>query len=841
MQKVTLIAKLVFIVYVVTMVLNSCAVQTIVNIDIETSDEQIIQSILAESKDSVNTLVQDPEFYMNGVSEFEVDATDPNAVANETSSSHVVNEKFELDIDSVTTGNKYDPNEVNVYGQFVSPSGVLYEMPGFWYVDCDRYLVELDETLEYELKGYTINGATATGVIDEKDGTKIPVAKINFNSTTAAAQQVGVALDKSQLNIRVGDAFTHVISVWLRVDEGFTGDALYLRLYSSSEANDTFYKIDASELSTEWKKFEFAYNEGFYSSAAVEDFKKNYSLFIQTSGIDENNGSKNYEAVNGTVYASNFEFENIITYTDGTSAVNSTFTLVDFVASELANYRSGDINGKEVITIGEEGNFKIRFRFTEVGEWTYRIVMEKNNVRICTYTSSVVATENPDEEENRGVIVVEPTLKRNFMFEDGTPYAPIGINVPYTVDPVRGTYDYESYFPKMSAAGMNFSRTWLTYVGNGVSNTEGGVLNYDARQNRAYAFDHILDLADEYGIYLQIPMEHTGWFRENQLWDSCPYNVINGGYLEHSFEFFTDERAKEDYKKLLRYYIARYSYSRYIMNWEIFNEIGHVTDYDGDIAKAWANEMGSYLHSIDPYRHMVSMSSANDYSDTCYTAEELDFTSFHSYIYGNKYAAKTVSECVRMYQWLDKPAMIGEIGASGTSEIVNFAADPDYYILRQAPYTIFGGAAASPMYFWWQMCDKYDHYDNVTPATKLFELLPNKWITMPQINSAKKQDTGVNVLYECSRGIAVWGFKDNTSAYIYMMDNDYSYANHNPEEKSDTVITLLDMANGSYTVRVFDTQNGVVCGTFDVNASGGQLKISVPAWSSDLALLIEQK
>ena len=841
MKKISLIAKLLLIILVVSMVMSSCGVETIVNLEFKSTDEEIIQSILSENKDVVNTLVQDAEFYMNGISEFVVDSTDSNAVANETSSSHVVNEKFELDIDSVTVGNVYDPNEVNVYGQFVSPSGKLYEMPGFWYVDCDRYLVELDESLEYELKGYTINGATASGVIDEKDGVKIPVAKINFNSTSSAAQQVGVALDKSQLNIRVGAAFTHVISVWLRVDEGFTGDALYLRLYSSSEANDTFYKIDGSELSTEWKKFEFVYNEGCYSSAAVEDFKKNYSLFIQTSGIDENKGTKNYNEVNGTVYASNFAFENIITYTDGTSAINSSFTLVDFVASELANYRSGDINGKEVITIGEEGNFKIRFRFTEVGEWTYRIVMEKNNERICTYTSSVVATENPDEEENRGIIMVEPTLKRNFMFEDGTPYAPIGINVPYTVDPVRGTYDYESYFPKMSAAGMNFSRTWLTYVGNGVSNTEGGVLNYDARQNRAYAFDHILDLADEYGIYLQIPMEHTGWFRENQLWDSCPYNVINGGYLEHSFEFFTDERAKEDYKKLLRYYIARYSYSRYIMNWEIFNEIGHVTDYDGDIAKDWANEMGSYLHSIDPYRHMVSMSSATDYSDTCYTAEELDFTSFHSYIYGNKYAAKTVSECVRMYQWLDKPAMIGEIGASGTSEVVNFAADPDYYILRQAPYTIFGGAAASPMYFWWQMCDKYDHYDNVTPATELFKLLPNKWITMPQINSAKKQDTGINVLYECSRGIAVWGFKDTTSAYIYMMDNDYSYANHNPTEKNDTVITLLDMANGSYTVRVFDTQNGVVCDTFDVTASGGQLQISVPAWSSDLALLIEQK
>lgn len=841
MKKTALTAKLLLIIFILTTLLTSCVAPTLVNVDFESSDEQIIKSILAEQKNKVNTLVADSEFYMNGVSEFVVDSSDPHALANETSSSHVVNKKFELDIDSVTTGNKYDPNEVNVYGQFVSPSGKLYEMPGFWYLDCDRYLDELDESLEYELRGYTINGAKAGGVIDEKDGEKLPVTKIEFNSTGSVAQQVGVALDKSQLNIRLGDAFTHKLSIWLRVDEGFSGDAIYLRLYSSSEANDTFFKVDGSELSTEWKKFEFTYTDGFYTKAQVEDFKKNYSLFIQTSGIDENKGSKHYNEVSGTVYASNFSFENVITYTDGTSAVNSTFTLVSFVAPDLKNYRSGDINGKEVITISDEGNFKVRFRFTEVGEWTYRIVMEKNNVKMCTYTSSVVATENPDEEENRGLIVIEPTLKRNFMFEDGTPYAPIGINVPYSVDPVRATYDYESYFPKMSAAGMNFSRTWLTYIGNGVSNTEGGVLNYDSRQDKAYGFDRILDLAAENGIYLQIPMEHTGWFRENQTWDSCPYNKINGGYLEHSFEFFTDERAKEDYKKMLRYYIARYSYSRYILNWEIFNEIGHVTDYDGEIARDWANEMGNYLHSVDPYRHLVSMSSANDYSDTCYTAEELDFTSFHSYIYGNKYAAKTVSECVRMYEWLDKPAMIGEIGASGASESINLAADPEYYILRQSPYTIFGGAAASPMYFWWQMCDKYDHYSNVTPAVELFKLLPDKWITMPQINASKNQDTGINVLYESKRGISVWGFKDSTSAYVYMMDNDYSYANHSPEEKTDTVITLLDMADENYTIRVFDTQNGVVVDTLEGSANGGKLAVTVPAWSSDIALLIEQK
>lgn len=841
MKKTSLFSKALLMVLVLLTFLSSCTVQTFVTVDYEESDKKTISEIKAEQKNVVNTIVSDSEFYMNGVSEFQVDKTDPHAILNETSSSHVVNEKFEVDIDAVTVGNKYDPDEVNVYGQFVSPSGQLYEMPGFWYTDCDRYLDELDEDGEYNLTGFSVNGATAVGVLDKKDGVKKAVAKIGFNSTESSSQSVGIALNKSQLNIKNGESFAHILSIWLRVDEGFEGDALYLRLYSANAANDTFYKIDASELSQEWKKFEFVYEEGLYTKSQVEDFKQNYSAFIQTSGIEENGGDKISHEVKGTVYASDLAFENIICYDDGNKVLNSSFTLINYIAPALVDYRYGDINGREVVTVLDEGNFKVRFRFTEAGEWTYRIVMEKENVRMCTYTSTVVATENPDEEENRGIIVVEPTLKRNFMFEDGTPYAGIGINVPYTVDPVRGGYDYESYFPKMAAAGMNFSRTWLAYIGNGVSNTEGGVLNYDSRQGKAYGFDHILDLADEYDIYLQIPIEHTGWYRENQLWDSCPYNVVNGGYLTHSFEFFSDERAKEDYKKLLRYYIARYSYSRYIMNWEIFNEVGLVTDYDGEVVKAWANEMGSYLHTVDPYRHMVSMSSGNDYSDTCYTAEELDFTSFHSYIYGNKYALSSVSECVRIYEWLDKPAMIGEIGISGTSEAVNYAADPEYYLLRQSPFTIFGGAASSPVHFWWQMCDKYNYYSHVTPAVNLIELLPNKWITMPQIEASIIDKEDANVVYESDRSISVWGFKDGNSAYVYMMDNVYSMAVPNPPEKADTALNFKNMEDGSYTVRIFDTQAGSVCDTLTVSAVNGTLTVSVPMWSSDIALLIDKQ
>lgn len=825
--------------------LTACNNNTFVDLGSD-PDAETIASVKAETKNIVKTVGEaDSSFKLNGVSEFVVDQSDEHAKLNETSSSHMVNKKFELDVDAVTTGNKYDPNEVNLYGQFVSPSGKLYEMPGFWYGDCDRYLDEIDETAEYELTGYSISAPKAVGVIDAFGNTKKPVAKINFNASSGGTQSVGLAMDKSAVIGR-----ENTLAIWLRVGEDFTAAAnskLFIRLYSSAKGNDTYYAIPTSELSTEWKQFTFNYLEdGVYSKVQVENFKDNYSVFVCTGGAETKGSSvkTNYN-IKGSVYVSDFTYDNRVQY-DTEEVVVSSATLANFVAKDLKKYVAGDVNGTEVISMLGTGTFKLRFRFTEEGEWTYRVMLEKNGDLKSTYTSTVTATANPDEEDAKGLIQVEPTLKRNFMFQDGTPYVPIGENVPYSVDPVRGSYDYESYFPKMSAAGMNFSRTWLTFVGHGVESTEGGVLNFDFRQDKAYQFDHILDMADKYDLYLQIPMIHSGRYREDAVntsrnWDSSPFNVLNGGYLTKPIEFFTDARAKEDTKKMYRYYIARYSYSRYIMNWELFNEIGHVTDYDEDIGKAWANEMGSYVHATDPYRHLVSMSSATNYSDGCYSAEELDFTSIHSYVWRTEYTQKAASECRRIQQWLNKPCMVGETGASGTSEAVNFNTDPTYQVLRQTAFAPFGGAAAGSMHFWWQRLDQYNLYSNVTPAVELYKLMPDKFIAMPSIVSALEKSDGVNVVYTSKQSISVWGFIDSTSAYVYIMDNRYSYANVNPPANTDTVLSLQNMENGDYTIRLYDTKKGEVFKTVNASASNNVLTYQLDSWSADIALLIEKK
>ena len=163
----------------------------------------------------------------------------------------------------------------------------------------------------------------------------------------------------------------------------------------------------------------------------------------------------------GDLYISDMQFYN-------SDLPGQTVQLASFVCESLEGYRPGDLFGNEVLTQTGENGFKLRFRFTEAGEWTYRVVGKKDGEEKFRYTSSVTVAQNPDEEQNRGVVRVEQTQKRNFVFEDGTPYLPIGMNVAYSVDNARSSYDYDVYFPKMAAAGMNYSRTWLTDIDAGL-------------------------------------------------------------------------------------------------------------------------------------------------------------------------------------------------------------------------------------------------------------------------------------------------------------------------------------------------------------------------------------
>ncbi len=756
-----------------------------------------------------------------------------NGVSEADGSSHTANEKFELDLDVTAEGNKYDPDEVNVYGQFVSPSGKLYEMPAFWYQDYERTFDALDEEADFPLDGYVAQGdVQLVGRIDAREGVKQPVGLARFASAQGTYTNAGAILNNKSAITHLHDS----VSIWLKAGSNLNTAGLYLCLYQ--QLGEGY--IALPELSTEWKKYTFKWEDFTFNipsgSATSLPLSSMYSGYIQTRG----------NATEGDLYMCDLRVEN---YENPSRYA----VLADFVSRELVTYDADELNGAEVMTKKEDAGFKLRFRFDETGEWIYRATVESDGVKRATYTSAVTVTENGDEEMNRGLIRVEQTKKRNFVFEDGTPYVAQGMNLAYSVDPKRASYDYDVYFPKMAEAGMNFARVWLTYLGHGVQGTEGGILGFDFRQDKAYKFDLILGMAEEYGLYLQVPFmavhymnyENPDHDEEFRSWDSSPYNVQNGGYLTKPEQFWTDVRAKEDTKKLYRYYVARWGYSRNIQSWEIMNEIGHAymnedgTDYDENVAKAWAEEIGGYMHAVDPYDHLVTISSAFNFADAVYGASSIDFASIHSYVWGSSYASSAADVTRSVWENFHKPVLIGETGASGMSGDLNYLADPQGLVMRQMAFTAtMGGGATGGMLFWWTQANLHDYYGNVTPAVEYFKLLPANFVSMDLL------EYGDYTIRHANAGIAgnmrMLGYRSDSAAYVYLYDIRYNYANPNPGTIEEMLLEL-NLSDGAYTVKVFDPQTGVVTDTYQESAENGKLTIALSAWSRDMAFVIEKQ
>ncbi len=798
-------------------------------------------------------------------------------VSEDESSSRVANEKFELNVIGNIKGvNVYDPSESDIYGQFVSPSGSLYTMPAFWHKGYERKFEEYDLNAEYDMtsKGryFAQGNAKINGVLEEKDGNLAPVAKISFSLTNPAQSGSGGAvIGKSGIGLD-----NDTVSIWLKAGKNLKTDGLFLYFYGKDD--QAYAKLP--QLSDEWTKYTFYY--GAETEKVVKKDKKGNPVLdkngeeqeidclanadktdfvhanvynplpltsIYSVRIQPNNsvaagsaGAERYTAT-GDLFVSAAEFF-------WSDMPIKTAVLSDFIAEPLKKYVSGDLFGKETITATGNDNYKIRFRFTESGEWLYRVVGKKNGKEKFSYVSSVTVSENPDASKNKGVITVEQTKKRNFVFEDGTPYMPIGMNVCYSQDVALGSTLYDVYFPKMKAAGMNFARAWLTDIdaAYGAQNATGGILNFDARQDKSYQFDRVVSLAEENGLYLQIPMQAISAFRKDNAdatlshrWDTNPYNKLNGGYLDEPWEYFTDRRAIEDTKKLYRYYVARYGYSRNILNWELMNEIGMDSTWYGveitqEQARDWADEIGDYMHSVDPYRHLVSISSGNDHSDAVYSAKSVDFVSFHWYYSKGNYAVALANECYSVWKRFGKPALIGETGASGTSEAYNHDKDPYGMLNKQTAFTCgMGGGAAGAMTFWEECVNKYNQYSNYSNAAEMFKLFGNDYVTLDTLTSE-------NYVIDGQNASRVWvaGYFGKESVYAYLTDTSYNYSNLIPGNLGDMQVTFKGGYGGKYGVTVFDTQNGVILKTFSCQAENGNLTIALDGWSCDVALIINR-
>ncbi len=373
-------------------------------------------------------------------------------------------------------------------------------------------------------------------------------------------------------------------------------------------------------------------------------------------------------------------------------------------------YRRSQIGGKEVLEPTSAPHWRIRFTPTEAGAHSLSLVTQ---ARGATYGEPVVLHFPIVESRNprlRGWVKVSADA-RSLENSEGKPIHLSGANVCWDIG--GGSYDFDTWFESMHQAGENFARLWMCPWSLGLENKPGNLNNYD--QKEAWKLDHVFEQAEEKGLYLMLCFDHHGMYQEsndgNAFWSTNPYGNLQGGPCAKPNDFFTLPAAKTLYQKRLRYLVGRYSYSPALLSWQLQNEVDNVFGAlkEADVV-AWHREMGAWLRSADPYKHLITTSlKGGSERPAFWTLPEMDISMYHSYE-DSAPARRFAALAEAFLQRYGKPVMIGEYGISPAAW--NLAGDPYLRGLRQALWGgALGGSVGTAMSWWWESI----HTDNAYP------------------------------------------------------------------------------------------------------------------------------
>ena len=356
--------------------------------------------------------------------------------------------------------------------------------------------------------------------------------------------------------------------------------------------------------------------------------------------------------------------------------------------------------------------WRLRFVPPEAGSYSLALTVQTNGQSSgsAVATNFTVLAQNPPP---RFGYVGNASSAQYFQTGDGQPLTLIGENVGWAGS--RGTYDYDTWFGAMRAAGENYARVWMCPWWLGIETDANSLNRY--RLDRAWQLDYVLQLAEQKGIYLLLCLDFHGMFETkpdywggNNFWPTNPYNVTNGGPCLNQNGFFTNSTARTIYQKRLRYLTARYGYSQNLLAWQLLNEIDNEYAYlnPTDVAN-WHSVMAGWLHANDPFGHLVttSLTGGSDRPEI-WTIPALDFAAYHSY--GEPSPASRLAAIGRSFhQRYRKPVLIDEFGTDWRG----WNRTNDLYLrgFRQGLWGgALGGSAGTAISWWWETIHAENDY-----------------------------------------------------------------------------------------------------------------------------------
>lgn len=521
------------------------------------------------------------------------------------------------------------------------------------------------------------------------------------------------------------------------------------------------------------------------------------------------------------------------------SIVGVAFWYRDYViklntALATGKVKEGEPDGLETIQWVGDYEYRIRFQPDSVGTWNYVIYSELADGSLNQELDGEIEVTG-DPTGYKGLVQIDKSNNRTFVFEDGTTFMPIGENIGWWADNSRKTYDYKVWFEKCKENNMNIARVWMAPWGFCL---HWGSSMYDLtdRLNYAARLDVMFEYAKENDMYIMLTLLNHGQFSTgaDPTWDANPYNKKNGGILDKPQQFFTNADAKKAYKNELLYIIGRYGYSNNILCWELFNEVDWTDSADVNAVniRNWHDEMGKFVKANDSYHHLVSTSYKTE-QGASFSLDVIDFACPHNYGYAGKNICDTLPAALdKLYKQYNKPILQAEIGINWENGSSNYKLDPTGVHLRQNSWAgMMGGGAGGAMNWWWDSYvhpyDLYYQFKGAGAYAKLMDLTGSDYTQLRTLS-------GVSVTSSCG----ILGYRFNNRVYGYVYDKAWRYNNETGE--LNNIAVSIPFTDGTYTLTIYNALTGIAIKTVSIEVNNGLCNFTLPAFTSDIAFIVQK-
>jgi len=486
--------------------------------------------------------------------------------------------------------------------------------------------------------------------------------------------------------------------------------------------------------------------------------------------------------------------------------------------------------------------WRLRFAAVEPGRHSLFVTARDRSGEARSEAVALDATPSADP----GYIRVSRGDPRYFAFDSGKPYFAVGENVCTWQ---HGVADYDTWLPRLGAAGGNYARIWMWGHCFGVEWGRPGQYRLD----HAWALDHAMALAEKHGIYVKLCLEAWRGFSGNGSFVAPgalhPYWKQNGGPCDAEMDVFTNPEARRMFRNRLRYVVARWGYSTHILAWEFWNEINCVRGFgprSQDMIH-WSAEMGRYLHETDPWRHLVVNSLGSfEVDDRLWKLPEMDFAQVHGYWHPNHAASKEMAKDMAEFvpHWIGriggygKPALFAEYGLVNDRWGPSPRADEDkegVHLHNGLWSAAMSGAAGTAMLWWWgNYVDPNDLYYHFAAVARFTDGVP--WTTAGFQPAKASAD---------SPQLRVLGLQGKDLVLLWLHNRRHTWWNVVEKQPIPAIeaakVTLAGLTDGAWDVEWWDTWKGTVTRKETLQAAQGALTLEVKALARDAALKLRRR